>query len=474
MGINAVLNAVKTISSVIFPLITFPYISRVLHVNNMGIYNFSASIVSYFTLLAGLGISTYAIREGARYREDKEKMSKFSSEVFTINVVSTIISYILLFLCVSFIPGLSKNSSIIYILSIAIFFTTIGCEWVFNIYEDFAFITIRSIIFQFISLGLMFIFVKNKSDLKQYAAIIVLSSSGANIINAISRRKYCKTRLSFSKSTLYHLKPILILFANSIAMTIYINSDNTMIGALAGAYYTGLYAVSTKVYTMVKTLIGALIVVAIPRLASLLGKNKNDKFQDTANTIFGSLITVVVPAMVGVFMLSKDIVLILSGKEYIASTLSLQILSIALLFSIFSWFYQSCILIPNREDKTVLMATTLAAIINLFLNFILIPFWKHNAAALTTGIAEFVSAFISYIFARKYFTYNTKPKNHISIVLGCIGIIIICLLIDYLELSLIFDALFKIIFSIFSYFLVLKLMKNRSLEYLESNIKKKI
>ena len=99
LGVNAILNGVKSIMSILFPLITFPYVSRVLQAENLGKYNFALTFVSYFILLAGLGVSTYAVREGAKYRDDKEVMSKFASEVFTINVASTVVSYFLLVLC---------------------------------------------------------------------------------------------------------------------------------------------------------------------------------------------------------------------------------------------------------------------------------------------------------------------------------------------------------------------------------------
>ena len=131
IGVNALLNAIKTIFSIIFPLITFPYISRVLGVENIGIYNFSTSVVSYFTLLAGLGINTYAIREGARYRNNKKDISEFCSEVFSINLISTLISYGILAVCLFFLPSLHDDALIIMILSVSICFTTLGCEWVF-------------------------------------------------------------------------------------------------------------------------------------------------------------------------------------------------------------------------------------------------------------------------------------------------------------------------------------------------------
>ena len=245
---NAILNLIKTISSLIFPLITFPYISRILGVENLGAYNFSTSIISYFSLIAGLGISTYAIREGARYREDKIKLSKFSSEVFTINIIATVLSYALLIICILLFDDLKNYISIILILSVSIMFNTLGCEWIYNIYEDFKYITIRSIAFQFISLLLLFLFVKDSNDLIFYSIITVISTSGASVINILVRKKYLKIGLTFNKNLIRHLIPILLLFANSVATTIYINSDMTIIGIISGDYFTGLYSVSTKIY----------------------------------------------------------------------------------------------------------------------------------------------------------------------------------------------------------------------------------
>ena len=220
IGVNAGLNMIRTACQVIFPLITFPYVSRVLHVENIGIYNFCQSVISYFSLLAALGISTYAIREGARYRDNEEKMSLFASEVFSINFISTAFSYLILVVCILLIPRFNQYSSIMVALSISIMFTLIGSEWIFQIYEDYKYITIRGILFQFISLILMFVLVRNSSDLFAYVWITVISCSGANILNAVSRRKYCKIRLTINAKILTHLAPILVLFATSVATTI--------------------------------------------------------------------------------------------------------------------------------------------------------------------------------------------------------------------------------------------------------------
>ena len=129
---------IRTACQVIFPLITFPYVSRVLHVENIGIYNFCQSVISYFSLLAALGISTYAIREGARYRDNEEKMSLFASEVFSINFISTVFSYLILGVCILLVPRFNQYSSIMVALSISIMFTLIGSgQHQINLFSQF-------------------------------------------------------------------------------------------------------------------------------------------------------------------------------------------------------------------------------------------------------------------------------------------------------------------------------------------------
>ena len=137
---NAFLNMTKQICAVIFPLITVPYVSRILQRENYGKYNFGNSIVSYFILIAGLGIVNYAIREGARIRNDRKKLNRFANEVFTINIYSTIIAYILLFIIVHFSAKLKLYQPLIFVQSLSIILTTLGADWVNSIFEDYLYI----------------------------------------------------------------------------------------------------------------------------------------------------------------------------------------------------------------------------------------------------------------------------------------------------------------------------------------------
>ena len=186
--INLIMNTIKTLMSLIFPLITFPYASRILGATGIGRVNYASSIVSYFSMFAALGISTYAVREGARIRDDKEKFSKFSREMLNINLCTTFIAYCALAVFLA-LPILGNYKKLLVISSLSIIFTTIGTEWIFTIKEEYAYITKRAILFQIISLILLFVLVKNKNDYYWYAALTVISSGGSAFFNLWHSRK---------------------------------------------------------------------------------------------------------------------------------------------------------------------------------------------------------------------------------------------------------------------------------------------
>ena len=430
LGLNAFLNGLKSTLNLLFPLITFPYVSRVLGVKGIGVYNYSNSIVSYFLLIAALGISTYAIREGAKYRDDKKQINEFASEIFTINIWSTLVSYILLFACLIIFTNLHGYASCILIFSVQIFFTTLGMDWVYSIYEDYAYITVRSIFFQIVSLILLFIFVRSKNDYLNYAIITVFSSIGSNIFNFVHARMFVKVKLTWDIPWKHHLLPIFIIFASNVAIMVFVNSDITILGIMKNTYVVGLYSVAAKVYSIIKNLLASLLIVTVPRLAMLMGKRRMNEYNKILTKVINMLLLFTLPAMTGLFMLSKEVVLIISGRSFLAATPSLQILCFALIFSLFSWVMSDCVLIPIKREKFVLIGTVISAIINICLNLILIPFWSEKAAALSTVAAEASMMISNLYFSRDIISKIIKSGNFrnnlLSSLLGCSGIVLIC------------------------------------------------
>ena len=456
---NALLNVVKQLCSILFPLITIPYVTRILQAENLGKVNFSASIVSYFAMIAQMGIANYAIREGAKLRNNKLQIEEFSNEVFTFNIFTMMISYVLMFGFICFCRPIQNYSLLIIIQSATVLFTTIGVDWVNNIFEDFFAITLRTIIVQIVSLVLMFMFVRNINDYVIYAIITVVAQCGAYLFNAFSVRKYVKIKLTFSIKILNHLKPILFLFSNNIAMMVYINSDTTMIGFMVGDSAVAIYYIATKMYTVIKNIINAIIVVALPRLSNYVEHNKK-AYNELCTTVLTSVLTVLVPAVVGLFCCSNFIVKIIAGQEFVGGGTALKILSISLLFAVLGGFNKLCVVMPNREEKILLLATSFAAIINIALNFILIPIWSYNGAALTTVIAEAIVAIITYISTRKYTNIKISKNVVLSIGIGCVFIAICCLFIQRTVVNDFLTLVMSIVTSVIIYGVALIVFKN--------------
>lgn len=474
LKINAILNFIKQLCSVIFPLITIPYVSRILQSENYGKYNFGNSIISYFSLIAALGVSTYAVREGAKYRDDKEKITKFSREVFTINIISTIIAYIMLLIVLIIPSPLVIYRKLILVQSIVIFLTTIGADWINTLYEDFFYITIRYIFMQILSIIAMFMFVKRPSDYVIYAIITVCANAGANVLNIFHIRKYVKLSLIKDVNLKQHFKPLIILFSNAVAVTIYVNSDTTLLGLLDGNTSVGLYSIAAKIYTIVKQLLNAIIIVSLPKLSLYMGIGKEEEYLQLLRKILNSLITILFPAIVGIFMLSKNIIFIISGQQYMSGTSALQILSVALFFAVLACFFTNCVLLPCKQDQLFLKATVLGAVINVILNFICIPFLSFNGAAVTTVIAEFIVCAISYVYTKKNFNLRLNGKSIYSIILGCIGIVLSSKVILFVVDNLYVSTILCCGISVVIYVIVLILSKNDLVCGILQEIKRKI
>ena len=472
--VNMMLNAIKGLMSIFFPLISFPYVSKALGVDNIGRYNFANSIISYFVLLAGLGINTYAIREGARLREKENEFRQFANEMFSINILSTILSYVLFALLLIIVPKFQEYKTLLIILSLQIIFKTIGIEWIYSIYEDYAYITLRSIVFQVISLILLFVLVRNENSVNMYAAITVISAVGSNVLNYFHAKKYCKVDFRWKIDWKKHLKPIMVLFAMSVTVTIYVSSDTTILGFLCNDYTVGIYSVSVKIYSIVKTVLSSVLVVSIPRLSALLGTNDRKEFNFVASDIYKTLLTVVIPAIIGILLLRKPIVLLLSDATYISASSSLLLLSIALFFCLGAWFWGQCILVPMQMEETVFKVTVVSAIVNIGLNFILIPIWKENAAALTTIIAEAISFIWCWYKGSKIVKLEGTIKSLLKISVGCIGIIAVSLGCGKIFESENLYMIVTIIVSVVAYGVIEIILKNEALYGIIGIVKKKM
>jgi len=475
---NTVYNAIKTISSIIFPVITFPYISRVLLPDYLGKINFGLSIVSYFTLLATLGITTYAIRECSAARDNKEKLSDTASQIYSINIVTTIIAYLFLAVTLIFCGKLRNYRLLIVIQSLSIVASTLGADWINSAMEDFKFITLRTISFQFISLILMFMFVHKPEDYIKYTVISLVSSAGANIVNIWYRRRYCNIRMIWDLNNgiewKRHMTPILYLFVMLLAHTIFNSVDSTMLGLMHGDYEVGIYSTANKMFNLVSQLISSLLWVILPRMSYYFSEGNYDKINKLLRKILAFNALLGLPLAVGTYMLSKDIILIISGDKYIDSAEVLQILMVSLIFTLFGGdFLGNSILLPAKKEKSFMMICCITAIVNVIMNYVFIPLYGAKAAAGTTTFCAFLMMIMLYLIVDKRIKIVRLSYVMITPLIGCLGIILICLgctIIDNLWLR----ASTSIILSVITYGIIVILGRNELVLELILSFKQKI
>lgn len=474
LKLNMLLNAIKNLMAVVFPLISFPYVSRTLGVESLGQYNFATAVIAYIVLIAGLGIETYAIREGAKVREDKLKIGQLASQVFSINVLSSVFAYAILAVLLLLVPKFQEYTLPLLILSTQVAFLTIGVNWVFSIYEDFLFVTVRSIIFQLLAIIAMFVFIKDSNDVVIYCIITASVIAVSNLINFFVARKYCKIKFTFNLELKTHLKPILILFVSIASITIYTSSDTVVLGFICGEYSVGIYAVSHKIYAIVKSVLFSAIVVSIPRMAMLLGKNDSEEISNTASTILHTTLIVVIPTIIGLIALSEEIITLLSGTDYISAVPSFIILSVAIIFCLGGYFWGHAVLIPQKEENFYLIVTIISAIVNVGLNFILIPFYGVEAAAFTTLIAELVAFLMCYFKGRKYVNTKGTVKTFIKSIIASLVIIPVVLASKYLFSNMILYVIVSVVLSVILYLVLSIILKNQAVMSLFSALKNKI
>lgn len=449
---NVIFNTIKTVSSILFPLITFPYISRVLLPENVGKINFGSALVSWFSVIAAFGIAVYAIRECSSVRENRKKLSSVASEIFSINICTTILAYFFLFITLFLYADLQSYRLLIVIQSLSILAVTLGTDWLNIAVEDFKYITIRTVCFQFISLCLMFIFVKQPDDYIKFACITLLSSAGGNLLNIKYRKKYCDIRFTSHINWSLHFRKIFVIFLLIVAQTVYSSVDSIMLGLIHGDYAVGIYSTAYKASWLIIQVIISVLWVILPRLSNLYESNDYERIKGLLKKVLGGHAFLGIPTMVGVFMLSKDIVLLLAGDKYIDSIVVLKVLMISALFTLFGISYiGNCILLPQKKDKLFMTICCLTALLNIVLNYIFIPVYGVLGAAWTTCFSSFFMFMLFLFCLEKKFYFKGYSKVIVDPILGSLGIVLVCFIFSYIENFMLRFSL-SILGSCFVYF----------------------
>lgn len=473
---NVILNCIKALMKIVFPLISFPYASRILMPSGLGKVNFASSVISYFVLFASLGISTYGVRNGSKLRDDKDKLSIFTQEIFIINLFTTILTYIVFIAMLYLVPKFNEYQFILIITSLNIICTPLGLEWLYGAIEEYEYITIRSIIFQFISLILLFLFVRDSNDILQYAFVTIFASVGSNILNLIHSRKF----ISWKKyeirqyNFLQHLKPILIIFGLNLACNIYMNLDKTMLGIMIDDYEVGLYTAAYKINSIILSFINAAGAVLLPRMSYYINNGQTKEYKNLFFTSFNIVLVLSIPATVGLIVLSPELISLLSGEQYLSAVPTMKVLSLLILISGMGTTFSVQLFVARGKEQVCLLASTFAAITNLVANWLLIPYFGALGAAFGTIICEIVALIICLLFASKDINLKILYKNAYQYVLASVLIVIFVNMVKTFSFGLITTIIISVLISVLIYFMILILFKNEYVMELVNMIKNKV
>lgn len=382
------MNAILTISTFVFPIITFPYASRILLPAGTGRVSFAISFVSYFVLFSQLGIPTYGIRACARVRDDKEKLTKTAQELLIINLVMSLISYIALAIAIMVIPRLQNDRTLFIVVSSNIILNAIGMEWIYKALEQYTYITIRSIIFKVLSVIALFLLVHEQSDYILYAVMTIIAGSASYILNFINVRKFISLKPVGNYNFKVHLKAVMVFFAMACATTIYTNLDTVMLGFMKTNVDVGYYNAAVKIKNILLGLVTSLSAVLLPRVSYYVEKGLMDEFKNICRKALNFAVLVAIPFSVYFIYFAKYAIFFLSGEDFAGAILPMQIIMTTVFFIGITNILGIQILVPLGEEKKVLYSVVVGAVVDLILNFIFIPIMGASGAALGTLVAE--------------------------------------------------------------------------------------
>lgn len=385
---NMVMNILLTSSNFVLPLITYSYVARVLLRDGTGKVAFVQSILSYFLYIAALGIPGYAVRECAKVRDDKEKLSVLVSELMTIELISTLVSYVILFIAMIISKKLSSYTALILVMSSSIILQTIGMEWLYNALEKYTYISIRSILFKLIAVVLTFAFVQSKEDILLYGAITVFSTSASYILNFVNSRKYIHFRRVNIRDAFKHFHPVMVFFMSTIIITVYANFDTLMLGFIKNDGEVGIYNAAMKMKSVVISLSTAVTSVLIPRMSVYFSNKNMGAFTDLLKKSLSVSMVLMLPMAIFVAINASDVLLFVCGPDYSNAKSTLILLMCCCIVLMNTNIIGNQILIPTGKEKRYSQSVFIGMWINLILNSILIPRYASAGAAFATLVTE--------------------------------------------------------------------------------------
>ena len=386
---------------IILPIITTPYVTRVFSSNDLGTYGYFNSIVTYFILLATLGVANYGTKEISGHRKDIQK--NFWG-IYTLQLGATFVSILLYVLLCLALP--SMQNPVAYILGLSLVSKGLDISWLFQGLEDFRKITVRNITVKLVGVISIFLFVKSANDLYLYVFLLTIFELLGRLSMWLPAREFIgKAHFDLAYARV-HLKPVILLFLPQIAISLYVTLDRTMLGALASTKDVGIYDQALKLVNILLTLVTSLGSVMLPRVASLLASGEHKAVNKMHQMSFLIYNLVIFPIIAGMLIVNDDFVRFFLGKDFQDARYAIAIMIFRMFFIGWTNIMGIQILIPHDKNKEFMLSTTIPAIVSVGLNVLFLPHFGFIGAAIVSVLTESLVWLIQLYYTRNYLGGN--------------------------------------------------------------------
>lgn len=459
---NFLYNIMYNILVLIIPLITAPYLSRVIGASSIGIFSYSYSIAQYFVLFAMLGLANYGNRSIAKVRDNQLRLNKEFSSIYSLQLITSTIIILLYMIFLIFI----KEDKIVFIIQLIYVLSVLfDVSWLFFGVEKFKTTVLRNSIIKILSTISIFVFVQTKSDLKIYILINALSIFLSQFILWLMARKIVKYEKPTKKDIMKHLLPNLKLFIPVLAISLYNIMDKVMLGIIVNKTQVGYYENAEKIIQIPITVISALGTVMLPRITNLLAKGKTEQVKKYIDDSMKFIMFISIPISVGLITIGKDFCIIYFGKDFYTTGKLVEILGCVIIFKSWANIIRTQYLIPFEKDFAYILSVCLGAVFNLIFNLLFISKLGAIGACVGTIIAEFSVMSVQTIYVLKELNIRNYIVDSIKFILKAAIMGGAIIFIGHFYLNGILRIVFQVSMGILLYMLlnygyVIKLLKN--------------
>lgn len=402
---NYLYNLILSLVNILFPILSFPYVSRVIGPTGIGKVQFITSFAQYFAIVAALGIPIYGIREVAKYKHDKKALSAVSTELFIIYISTSVLLSILYFGVIFLFPYFREDQGLYLAAGFLVLLAFSSLDWFFAGLEEFKSIALRSIAVKVISLLLLYLFVNDAGDYKEYLFITMFSLLGNNLISLAILLK--KIEVSRSSPTIKkHIRPLLLIFSTTVATSLYTVLDTVLLGFLADPEAVGLYTAAAKLSKITIPFLTSMGIVFIPQLTKKLFESRTEDVNSLINKSFSFNVFFSIPIVVGLYVLSTEFITVFSGEEFLPAVPAMQILSV-LPFAIgMGYLFGYQMLVAAGKDKELLYSVIGGVVMSLFLNFLLVPHLREVGSAIASVSSELIVTITYFYFVQRNYALS--------------------------------------------------------------------